>query len=103
MNQTFLEKVIDQFADTATSQEKKGIEKYGHELQPMDPKWDWLAMAKEEFVDGFKYLAAEQERRNELIKEIKFKIIGAMNHNTSAAVNLYLTEALEGLKRLRGE
>jgi hypothetical protein len=60
---TFLHKVLTQFNQAATAQELKGLEKYGHELQPMDPKWDWLKMAKEELVDGFKYLAAEQERR----------------------------------------
>jgi hypothetical protein len=100
-NQTFLEKVINQFSRTARSQELKGIEKYGHELQPMDYKWDWLEMAKEELIDGFKYLAAEKERRDELVKSIERKILRALEcgiHGSSC-----LNDALEDLRKFKGE
>lgn len=67
---TFLQFVISKFTKSATDQENKGIEKYGHELQPMDPKWDWLNMAEEELIDGFKYLCAERERRDKVLREV---------------------------------
>ena len=100
-NKTFLEKVITQFSKTARTQEMKGIEKYGHELQPMENKYDWLEMAKEEFVDGFKYLAAEKERRDILIENIEAKILFAMECGTHGRTSL--KGALDDLKRLRGE
>lgn len=61
---TFLEKVNLSFSAIAEEQENKGMEKYGHEVQPLEKKWDWLKMAGEELVDAFKYLAAEHERRD---------------------------------------
>ncbi|MDP4158398.1 MAG: hypothetical protein Q8911_01360 [Bacillota bacterium] len=102
-NKTFLEKVINQFSRTARTQEMKGIEKYGHELQPMENKYDWLEMAKEELIDGFKYLAAEKERRDKLVKGIESKILLALKCRTDGGRCCYLTEALEELKRLRGQ
>lgn len=69
MNVTFLEKVISKFTKTAQSQEEKGIKKYGHEVQPMDVKHDWLNMAEEELIDGYKYLVAERERRDKILSD----------------------------------
>ena len=101
-NQTFLEKVISQFSKTARTQELKGIEKYGHELQPMENKYDWLEMAKEELIDGFKYLAAEQERRDKLIANAESLILQSLRCKTLGSRCCYLTEALEELRKLRG-
>jgi hypothetical protein len=70
MEKSFLQKVIDQFTKSAESQENKGIEKYGHEVQPHDPKWDWNLMAEEELVDAFKYLHADRIRRDEILKVV---------------------------------
>src|SRR5690554_3554435 len=47
----FLHKVIKSFSEVATTQEEKGIKKYGHELRPLD-NYDWLEMAMEELVDA---------------------------------------------------
>lgn len=102
MSGTFLEKVVAVFSRTARSQELKGIEKYGHELQPMDRKWDWLEMAQEELVDGFKYLVAERERRDELIGEVESRIKAAMHFSMDTVVRELLTEVLGELKKLKG-
>lgn len=58
------------FSSVAHSQEQKGIKKYGQPLDP-DDSYDWLEMAKEEQVDGYKYLLAEQVRRNRVIDDIR--------------------------------
>ena len=99
--QTFLEKTISQFSKTARTQEMKGIEKYGHELQPMENKYDWLEMAKEELIDGFKYLAAEQERRDKLIAGIEYSIHRAMECGIHG--NSWLGDALDDLRKLKGD
>lgn len=73
----FFQRVINNFSEVAFKQEEKGIKKYGKELDPynVDPEtnepYDWIGMAEEEFVDGFKYLFAERERRDEVFKNIK--------------------------------
>lgn len=65
-----LHNTLIDFAHVANEQEKKGIEKYGQPLDP-DDSYDWLEMAKEELVDGYKYLLAEQVRRNRVIDDIR--------------------------------
>lgn len=71
---TFLQRVCNQFFRTADSQEQKGMEKYGHEVQPHDPKWDWNRMAEEEIVDAYKYILAERERRDAIILEVTMQL-----------------------------
>ena len=74
---SFFQLVINKFSEVALKQEEKGIKKYGKELNPnnVDPEtnqpYDWIEMAEEEFVDGFKYLFAERKRRDEVLKNIK--------------------------------
>jgi len=46
------------------------MKKYGQPLDPSD-SYEWIEMAKEEFVDGYKYLLAEQVRRNRVIDDIR--------------------------------
>lgn len=58
-----LANTVDEFRDVAESQELKGLPKYGQPLDPLDLKYDWLGMATEEQVDGFKYLVAEKRKR----------------------------------------
>lgn len=65
----FLKLVTGKFAEGANKQEVKGIEKYGVPLNPMD-NYDWLNMAEEELIDGYKYLVAERTRRDAILKEI---------------------------------
>lgn len=61
---------IKAFEDVATDQEYKGLEKYGQPLNPLD-NYDWLAMAKEESADEFKYLHAEQVKREFVVDKIR--------------------------------
>lgn len=77
----FLNKVNDDFKTTATSQERKGIIEYGQPLDPMDERYDWIDMARSEMVDGYKYLLAEEERRDQtLLKAFEeIDVIIAMN------------------------
>lgn len=63
----FLDMVIGKFTKAAISQEQKGLEKYGHAVQPHDPKWDWLNMAEEELIDAYKYLVADRIRRDDVL------------------------------------
>lgn len=61
---------ISEFDRVARFQERKGIMKYGKALDPLD-KCNWLEMAKEESVDGFKYLQAEIEKRKFILNKIR--------------------------------
>lgn len=65
-----LENTVIKFAETARTQEEKGIEKYGQPLNPLD-SYDWLEMANEEMVDGYKYLVAEMEKRKFICNKIR--------------------------------
>lgn len=65
-----LKNTVYKFFDVAKSQEEKGIKKYGQALDPLDD-YDWLEMAVEEQVDGFKYLHAEQVKRKHIANEIR--------------------------------
>lgn len=69
----FLSKVLQTFDRVAIRQEEYGIDKYGEPLDPFNKKHDWLNMSLEELTDGFKYLVAERERRDQFVREI-------MNH-----------------------
>ncbi|WP_419892837.1 hypothetical protein [Oceanobacillus kimchii] len=90
-----LERSIVSFAETARSQEDKGINKYGKALDPFDD-YDWLRMAKEEQVDGFQYLEAEIVKRG----HIAWRIRALIEHSTLARwskseIN-FLLDKLEG-------
>lgn len=58
------------FNHVADEQENKGIQKYGQALDPLDD-YNWLEMAVEEQVDGFKYLTAEMEKRAYIVSMIR--------------------------------
>ncbi|RDW21020.1 hypothetical protein CWR48_04195 [Oceanobacillus arenosus] len=94
MNKKHLSRSIDSFADVATSQEEKGIVKYGKPLDPLD-KYDWLQMAKEELVDGFKYLEAEHVKRQQIVIRIR-KLVVLMHHQFAKAEINALLDELEG-------
>ncbi|OEH53014.1 hypothetical protein AQ616_18415 [Oceanobacillus sp. E9] len=92
-----LQNSIVSFAETARSQEDKGISKYGKKLDPLDG-YDWLQMAKEEQVDGFQYLEAEAVKR----KHIATRIRALIEHSTLARwskseIN-HLLDELEGIQ-----
>lgn len=70
MNFDHLERSKKTFIEIANKQENKGVEKYGKPLDPLD-NYCWLDMASEELVDGFKYLAAEREKRKFVVSEIR--------------------------------
>ena len=65
----FRNTVLD-FWVRAYEQENKGIKKYGKALEPLDD-YDWLTMAAEEQVDGYKYLLAEMKKREYVVKGIR--------------------------------
>ncbi|WP_051359543.1 hypothetical protein [Paucisalibacillus globulus] len=70
MNKKHLEDSIHVFQVIAKEQEEKGIVKYGKPLDPLDD-YDWLDMAAEELVDGFKYLVAEKKNRQHIVNRIR--------------------------------
>lgn len=70
MNLEHLENVKQAFNDVANNQERKGIMKYGQPLNPMD-KYDWLEMCIEELTDAYKYLVAEQAKREIAVRKIR--------------------------------
>jgi len=82
-----LNDTIDKFAEKAKSQEEKGLVKYGKPLDPLDD-YDWLEMANDEMVDGYKYLVAEKEKR-------KF-IAGKIRNLTGNTEILFWLDQLEG-------
>lgn len=91
---THFEKSIVKFTKSARKQEDKGIKKYGQPLDPLDKHYDWLEMAIEEQVDGFKYLYAEQVKRKHIIDEIR-EII---TYNTLPMVYEQITALLDELE-----
>lgn len=62
-----LNESINDFEKVTRSQAKKGFKKYGKALDPMD-NYSWINMAKEEAVDLYQYLHA-QEQVNQVIAE----------------------------------
>ncbi|GGJ86142.1 hypothetical protein GCM10007063_05800 [Lentibacillus kapialis] len=70
MDLTHLEHTKQKFAEMANTQERKGIQKYGQPLDPLEGR-DWLTMCSEEMVDGYKYLVAEQEKRKFIANKIR--------------------------------
>src|SRR5690625_3510924 len=81
MNFEQLEIAKDRFIQTANAQERKGIQKYGQPLNPLD-NYCWLDMAMEEQTDGFKYLVAEQEKRKFVVAKIR-KLLEYKNNSVS--------------------
>src|SRR5690625_7917232 len=67
-----LHNTLIKFSQVAHEQEEKGIAKYGKPLDPADD-YDWIEMAIEEQVDGFKYLLAEKRIRE--FKRQKRKLV----------------------------
>lgn len=82
-----LQNTIVSFTETAKKQEDKGIAKYGKPLDPLD-NYDWLKMAKEEQVDGYKYLEAEIAKRKFICNKIR-----KLTNNTEI---LFWLDELEG-------
>lgn len=66
----FTKEVSEEFTQTMHLQDLKGLEKYNQALDPMDKKYDWLAMATEELADAVKYFKAEQKRRDVVLKSV---------------------------------
>src|SRR5690625_2868522 len=92
-----LKSSIDKFTDGAKKQEDKGIEKYGQPLEPTDTKQDWLEMAIEEQVDGFKYLHAEQVKRKHITDEIRV-VLNKYDHRVPRRVQYQITVLLDQLE-----
>lgn len=66
---SFFDRSNNEFKVINVVQTEKGEKKYGYDINPIEHKWDWLRMAEEEIVDGFKYLVAEKDRRDHYINE----------------------------------
>jgi|SRR5690625_4111655 len=90
---------IDKFVKVAESQERKGIEKYGQRLDPLDNKHDFLEMALEEQVDGFKYLHAEINKRKYALGMIRGILSEKVSPETYRELDVYL-KLLEGWKQV---
>lgn len=86
---------VEQFKQLAELQEQKGIKKYGQPLDPLDFNYDWLQMAEEEQVDGYKYLVAEQQKREFIIKKILMTISGNVSDDVYDEITFWL-DALQG-------
>jgi hypothetical protein len=82
-NFAFLERVISKFTKVATSQEMKGLDKYGEALNPLNDAWDWLNMAEEEMIDGYKYLVAERTRRDFIL----VNVLNGLRNQKSSLMN----------------
>lgn len=71
MKKLVLNKAMESFNLLAEQQELKRTKKYGQELDALDFKYDWLQMAQEELVNGYKYFEAERMRRKFIIGKIE--------------------------------
>ncbi|WP_373894433.1 hypothetical protein [Virgibacillus sp. CBA3643] len=89
-----LNKVINKFEETARYQESKGILKYGNPLDSLD-NYDWLEMAEQEQVDGYKYLVAEMEKRKFIATKIR-KLLNYKENSVSNTEINYWLDRLEG-------
>jgi len=89
-----LHETLIKFSKVAHSQEEKGVAKYGKPLNPSD-KYDWIEMAIEEMVDGFKYILAEQHRRKAVIKKIRQAINTDVKPSKHDEISILL-DKLEG-------
>jgi len=94
-DENFIKSVIE-FINVASHQESKGMEKYGQGLDPLDD-YDWLSMAVEEQVDGYKYLHAEMIKRAHIVNEIRKVIENDVHPSVGDKVNDLLNK-LEGQK-----
>jgi len=93
-NKTHLHECNRKFIDVNFSQELKGKEKYGEPLNPHNKNYDWLEMAIEEVVDGFKYLHAEQVKRERIVAKIR-EII---QYNTNILAHDQISALLDQLE-----
>lgn len=93
--------VAMRFKEICIKQEKKGLQKYGKPVDPLDG-YDWLAMAEEEFVDGMKYMFAEREKRNIVLEQSLSKLVTVMENETlSSEAKAELEFVVESLHSLR--
>jgi hypothetical protein len=53
------ERTLEEFGKACIRQSRKGIKKYGHEIE-LDSGYDWYAMFIEEVVDATRYATALQ-------------------------------------------
>ena len=91
-----LETTKKAFAEVADLQEGKGIIKYGKPLDPLD-NYDWLKMAAEEQVDGYKYLVAEMEKRKFIVNKIR-KLMEYKSEWVHYGEIMHWLDELEGTK-----
>ena len=78
----------------ANEQEEKGMKKYGQPLNPLDD-YDWLDMARQEQVDGYKYLEAEIVKRRFIVGKIR-RLLNYKNNSVSKVEINYWLDVLEG-------
>lgn len=100
IERTHLKRSIISFSNLANDQENKGIEKYGQPLDPMDD-YDWLRMAQEELVDGYKYFEAERYKRDMVIRNIR-EILSVMDDVYAASMIENQLTRLEGKQNETG-
>lgn len=60
---------INTFNTIAIQQDKKGMDKYGKPVNPLD-KYNWNDMAIEELVDAMKYIVASKIKTETIIEEV---------------------------------
>ena len=78
----------------ANEQEEKGMQKYGQPLNPLDD-YNWLDMARQEQVDGYKYLEAEIVKRRFIVGKIR-RLLNYKNNSVSKVEINYWLDVLEG-------
>jgi len=69
------------------------MKKYGQPLEPLD-NYDWLQMAREEQVDGYKYLEAEIVKRRFIVGKIR-RLLNYKNNSVSKVEINYWLDRLE--------
>lgn len=91
-----LHHTIKQFDDMARKQEGKGVIKYGKPLDPMDD-YNWLDMAEEEMVDGFKYIEAQRKKQQFVAYKLR-KLLNQKDTEVGRTEIDHWLDVLEGSK-----
>lgn len=101
----FLTETTAHFDRISKHQELKGVQKYGKPLNPLEclGDHDWLNMAEEELVDGFKYLQVEKEKKAVIKARLDYLVHYLTKTKESAYQEIIYKQQLEKVIKIVGE
>lgn len=97
------QEMVKELRDVAAQQDLYGMRKYGKELDPLDPKYDWLKMATEELVDLAKYVYCERVKRDYVFKLVETCILDMVEESEKAHRKRIAEVVVSMLGELQGQ